>query len=626
MKNLTASECAAWLAGHDDYLIVSHRRPDGDTLCSGAALCSALRRRGKSAWCLRNAELTETYRPYMEPYMEEGSAPHAVTVTVDVASEGLIPEGVGAPIALAIDHHPSNSRFADNLCLAAESSSCGELVMDIIRELCGNLTAEEARLLYIAVSTDTGCFQYSNTTADTHRVAAALMEEAVDALAQAKGMHDELEQLYNQATTDSQGEAVVGRYLVIVTDTDTTDPVANATVALHTDNTLSIRLPSGRLLDYADQTTIQVQLVKDKSPVVDMSISVTDRNDNYSSGKTDSAGQLTVPGGSDSTNEDGKGTVGWEDADGDRHTLTVKVEDYETKRPIPDAGISIGKTGTITVTLPDGEDMDVDNRITVTVTDQERQPREGLSVIVKGDLGQTERGETDGAGQLTVPDVAELETHGAYVVGYTDGSFGPERSMRRSEAATIFARLLSQRLGERIAAPTTTTFPDVPADAWYAGYVSYLTRYGVAVGYTDGLFHGDEPISRAEFTAMAVRFFDAYGDGDQEIMEDYQDFWDVSPGHWAAGYIEDAARHGWVVGYGDGTFQPEDEISRAEVMTIVNRLLGREADQDYIASGPRGLVRFPDVPSSHWAYYDILEASNHHEADVSGDPEVWQEK
>ena len=437
---------------------------------------------------------------------------------------------------------------------------------------------------------------------------------------------EEIEKIYNQATTDSKGEAVVGGYLVIVTDTDSKNPIANATVALHTDKSLSIRLPSGRLLDYDDQTTIRVQLVKDESPVVGMGIAVTDRNDNYSSGKTDTAGQITVPGGSDSTNEDGKGTVGWEDADGDRHTLTVKVEDYETKRPIPDAGISIGKTGTITVTLPDGEDMDEDNRITVTVTDHRKEPQEGLSVIVKGDLGQRESGETDEAGQLTVPEVVELEIHGAYVVGYTDGTFGPGRSMRRSEAATIFARLLSQRLGERIAAPTTTTFPDVPADAWYAGYVSYLTRYGVAVGYTDGLFHGDEPISRAEFTAMAVRFFDAYGDGDQEIMEDYQDFWDVSPGHWAAGYIEDAARHGWVVGYGDGTFQPEDEISRAEVMTIVNRLLGREADQDYIASGPRGLVRFPDVPSSHWAYYDILEASNHHEADVSGDPEVWQEK
>ena len=435
-----------------------------------------------------------------------------------------------------------------------------------------------------------------------------------------------IEKIYNQATTDTHGEAVVGGYLVTVSDTDTKNPVAGATVTLHADESLSIRLPSGRLLDYDDQTTILVQLVKDESPVSGMGIAVTDRNDNYSSGKTDTAGQLTVPGGSDSTNEDGKGTVGWEDEDGDRWTLTVTVEDYETKRPIPDAGISIGSTGNITVTLPDGEDMDEDNRITVTVTDHERQPQEGLSVIVKGDLGQRESGETDEAGQLTVPEVAELETHGAYVVGYTDGTFGPGRSMRRSEAATIFARLLSQRLGEPITAPTTATFPDVPADAWYAGYVSYLTRYGVAVGYTDVLFHGDEPISRAEFTAMAVRFFDAYGDGDQEIMEDYQDFWDVSPGHWAAGYIEDAARHGWVVGYGDGTFQPEDEISRAEVVTIVNRLLGREADQEYIASGPRGLVRFPDVPSSHWAYYDILEASNHHEADVSADPEVWQEK
>ena len=437
---------------------------------------------------------------------------------------------------------------------------------------------------------------------------------------------EEIEKIYNQSTTDKHGEAIVGGYLVTVSDADTKNPVAGATVTLHADESLSIRLPSGRLLDYDDQTTIRVQLVKDESPVVGMGIAVTDRNDNSSSGKTDSAGQLTVPGGSDSTNEDGKGTVGWEDEDGDRWTLTVTVEDYETKRPIPDAGISIGSTGNITVTLPDGEDMDEDNRITVTVTDHRKEPQEGLSVIVKGDLGQRESGETDEAGQLTVPEVVELEIHGAYVVGYTDGTFGPGRSMRRSEAATIFARLLSQRLGERITAPTTATFPDVPADAWYAGYVSYLTRYGVAVGYTDGLFHGDEPISRAEFTAMAVRFFDAYGDGDQEIMEDYQDFWDVSPGHWAAGYIEDAARHGWVVGYGDGTFQPEDEISRAEVVTIVNRLLGREADRDYIASGPRGLVRFPDVSNSHWAYYDILEASNRHEADVSADPEVWQEK
>lgn len=433
---------------------------------------------------------------------------------------------------------------------------------------------------------------------------------------------EEIEKIYNQATTDTHGEAVVGGYLVIVTDTDTKNPVANAFVALHADHTLSVRLPSGRLLDYTDQTTITVLLTKDKSAVANMFIAVTDRQDNYCEDSTDANGQITVPDTTGKTNEDGNATVGWEDEDGDRWTITVKVEDHETGRPIEDAEVSIGKGGNITVTLPDGTDMDEDNRITVTVTDQKREPQEGLTVIIKGDLGQKETGETDENGKLTVPAVVESEYHGAYVVGYTDGTFGPDRDMTRSEAATIFARLLAQRNGERITAPTKTTFPDVPTNAWYAGYVSYLARYGIAVGYTDGLFHGDEPITRAEFTAMAVRFFDTYGDGDPAIMEEYSGFWDVSPGHWAAGYIADAARYGWVVGYGDGTFHADDEITRAEVVTIVNRLLGREADQEYIADHPRGLVLFPDVSKSYWAYYDILEAANGHTASMQ-DAETW---
>ena len=433
---------------------------------------------------------------------------------------------------------------------------------------------------------------------------------------------EEIEKIYNQATTDTHGEAVVGGYLVIVTDTDTKNPVANASVALHADHTLSVRLPSGRMLDYTDQTTLTVLLTKDTSAVATMFIAVTDRQDNYCEDSTDANGQIIVPDTTGKTNEDGNATVGWEDEDGDRWTITVKVEDHETGRPIEDAEVSIGKGGNITVTLPDGTDMDEDNRITVTVTDQKREPQEGLTVIIKGDLGQKETGETDENGKLTVPAVVESEYHGAYVVGYTDGTFGPNRDMTRSEAATIFARLLAQRNGERITAPTKTTFPDVPVNAWYAGYVSYLARYGIAVGYTDGLFHGDEPITRAEFTAMAVRFFDTYGDGDPAIMEEYSGFWDVSPGHWAAGYIADAARYGWVVGYGDGTFHADDEITRAEVVTIVNRLLGREADQEYIADHPRGLVLFPDVSKSYWAYYDILEAANGHTASMQ-DAETW---
>lgn len=176
MTNLKASECAAWLGEHDDYIIISHRRPDGDTLCSGAALCSALRRAGKRAWCFDNPETTDTYRPFVAPYLApEGLSPSTL-VTVDVASEGLFPAGISTPVPLAIDHHPSNSRFAENLCLAAERSSCGELVMEIIKALCGSMTAGEANLLYAAVSTDTGCFQYSNTNAATLRAAAELVE------------------------------------------------------------------------------------------------------------------------------------------------------------------------------------------------------------------------------------------------------------------------------------------------------------------------------------------------------------------------------------------------------------------------------------------------------------------
>lgn len=178
--DLRANECAAYLAGHDGYLLISHRRPDGDTLGSGAALCSALRREGKTAYCFANPEITENYRPFIAPYFApEGFRPSCV-VTVDVAGEGLFPEGTPAPVNLALDHHPSNSHFAENTCLAAEKSSCGELVLEVIKALCGSVSREEAQLLYIAVSTDTGCFQYSNTNAATLRAAAELIDLGAD--------------------------------------------------------------------------------------------------------------------------------------------------------------------------------------------------------------------------------------------------------------------------------------------------------------------------------------------------------------------------------------------------------------------------------------------------------------
>lgn len=431
-----------------------------------------------------------------------------------------------------------------------------------------------------------------------------------------------MEKIRNEATTDSNGEAIVGGYLVTVTDTDTKAPVANARVSLSQDDTISIRLPSGRLLDYADQTTVTVQLVKDKSPVVAMPIAVTDHNDNYASGKTDKAGQITVPGGSGETNEDGKATGGYEDADGERWTLTVKVERTETGRPVPHAIVTIGKTGHITVQLPDGSDMDQKHHITVTVTDHKKVPQKNLMVIVKGDLEQSYRDKTDQKGQVTVPEIAQTERHGIYIEGYPDGSFGPERGMTRAEAATIFARLLAEKNGDNISTVARTKFDDIPAHAWYSGYVKYLNNHGVAYGKTKTTFAPDEAITRAEYTALAVRFFEVYGDGSAEIMEKYKSFDDVSEGDWAASYIQAAAKYGWVNGYEDGSFHPSRQITRAEVVTLTNRLLGRSADEVYVQEHLRQLNTFHDLSKRHWAYYEVMESANAHTA-VLGKNETW---
>lgn len=431
-----------------------------------------------------------------------------------------------------------------------------------------------------------------------------------------------IEKIYNSATTDSKGEAVVGGYLVTVTDTDTKNPIANAAVALRKDNSISIRLPNSRLLDYDDQTTVTVQLVKDKSAVPDMSIAVTDKNDNYAADKTNKAGQITVPTSSGKTNEDGKVTTGYEDADGDRWTLTVKVIRTDTKRPISGSAVSIGKTGNITVKLPDGADLDAKHQVTVIVTDHKKAPQQGKNVTVKGDLGQSAAGKTDKNGELTVPEVEQTERHGVYIVGYTDGTFGPSRSMTRSEAAAIFARLLAEKNGDAISTAANTKFADIPAHAWYSGYVKYLSNNGITYGKSKTVFAPNDAITRAEFTTMAVRFFDVYGDGDAEIMEQFSGFNDVSSGYWAAEYIKYAALHGWINGYGDGSFHAEREINRAEVVTIVNRLLGREADEDYIADNLRKLNTFPDVTKRHWAYYAVMEAANAHTA-VLGESESW---
>lgn len=179
---LTVAETAALLREFDDVLILTHVRPDGDTVGCAAALCEALRGLGKRAYLLHNPEETRTTAPYFAPYKApEGFVPQNV-VSTDVSVLELLPENARAyadRIDLAIDHHSSFAHFAKANIVRPEAAACGELLYDILLEF-GPITAAVALPLYVAVSTDTGCFQYGNTTAYTHTVAAELLKTGID--------------------------------------------------------------------------------------------------------------------------------------------------------------------------------------------------------------------------------------------------------------------------------------------------------------------------------------------------------------------------------------------------------------------------------------------------------------
>lgn len=203
--------------------------------------------------------------------------------------------------------------------------------------------------------------------------------------------------------------------------------------------------------------------------------------------------------------------------------------------------------------------------------------------------------------------------HFAFLVGYTDGTFGPERNMTRAEVTTMFARLLT----EQIEADKTysNTFSDVPKGYWAANYIGYMQQFGIITGYSDGNFRPDAPVTRAEFAAIASRF--------EKLTEGSKSFADVPDTYWAARYINFAATRGWVTGYSDGTFKPENPITRAEVAAVTCRLLERSADQNYIRSHFNELRTFSDMTESHWAYWYAMEAANGHDYTKSGGSENW---
>ena len=221
---------------------------------------------------------------------------------------------------------------------------------------------------------------------------------------------------------------------------------------------------------------------------------------------------------------------------------------------------------------------------------------------------------------VTIPDDVPTglngKDHYAYVVGYPDGMVYPQKNITRAEVATIFFRLLEDETREANMTKSNG-YNDMKDGAWYTCAVSTLSKMGIIKGYEDGSFKPDASISRAEFAAIAARFDP---DGDTTPAT----FSDVSS-HWAKDEISIAANHGWIKGYEDGSFKPDQKITRAETMTLVNRVLKRlpETKDDL----HKDMKTWPDNQNeSAWFYLAVQEATNSHYQNLKkdGTHEKWE--
>ena len=410
--------------------------------------------------------------------------------------------------------------------------------------------------------------------------------------------------------TDRNGYAQViedeKTYNIVVEDTKA--KIENAIVKIK-DGKISIILPDENVLDTTNQTTVTVT-DKDNAPVKDMNITVTDKNNKTATKATDENGKITVPvktstsgGGSSSGGSGGSSYV--------RPSYIVKVIDKDGKI------INVNKTikdDKITLTLPNGNTLD-DNYYTITVTDKNGKVAPNIDVTLK-DKTNSVNGKTDTNGQVIMP----LSEHKSYIVGYPDGTFLPDGDMSRAEAAAIFARLISEEKGETISGKSS--FKDTDKNGWYADYIGYLEKYKIIEGYNDGTFKPDAPVTRAEFVSMSVRYYSLFNDVNKDGYT--VKYTDVSKNYWAYDDIAYAKNIGWLNGYSDGSFRGDNKITRAEVVTVVNRATGRIADKEFVKDNFTKLNRFTDVTdSSKWYFFEVNESANTHKVAFSANLEIW---
>lgn len=204
----------------------------------------------------------------------------------------------------------------------------------------------------------------------------------------------------------------------------------------------------------------------------------------------------------------------------------------------------------------------------------------------------------------------QTKEHNGYMGGYGNGLFGPNDNMTRAQAAQMFYNLLLNKNVD-----ITVDFTDVPADAWYGNAVRTLASLGVIKGIGNDQFAPNRTITRAEFTVIAMRFANVSADVTNP-------FTDIATNDWYYTAVTSAVSYGWINGYSDGSFRPQATITRAEVATIVNRMLNRTADRNFVDSN--ATAQFDDVPNTYWAYYNIMEATIAHDHSIDNDGvESW---
>lgn len=222
----------------------------------------------------------------------------------------------------------------------------------------------------------------------------------------------------------------------------------------------------------------------------------------------------------------------------------------------------------------------------------------------KPTVSYTVSGGSSGGGGGGGGEKLNTEDHYSYIIGYKDGYLRPYGNISRGEVATIFFRMLTDQTRNDYWSQTNP-YADVAAEKWCNNAISTLHRMNIIDGYADGTFQPDGPITRAAFTKMAVNFFDYH-------VKAYDGkFSDVDGDAWYAGYIQAAAELKLIEGFADGTFRPDDYITRAQACTIINRTLGRVPNADHMNIRP--LVTWPDCDEDAWYYTAMMEATNSHD-------------